>query len=233
MGNLPWNVDLFHRLGKLSIKKGSPMMKSGACLVEVVLFDFGGVLAEEGFREGLLALGKMSGLDPNTFMKKGFEVMHESGYATGKVTEDKYWQIMRDQAGIEGSDESFQREILSRFVIRSWMIDLVIKLKEKEIKLGILSDQTNWLDELNKHYDFFKYFDRVYNSYQGGKSKRDITLFKEVIGWFSVDPDKILFIDDHPGNIERANQGGLKTILYKDRMSFMDEIIRYCPFLKG
>ena len=159
--------------------------------------------------------------------------MHESGYATGKVSEEVYWQVMRDQTGIEGSTNFFQREILRRFVVRPWMIELVKKLKREGIRLGILSDQTNWLDELNKQYDFFKYFDRVYNSYHDGKSKRDVTLFKDVIGWFSANPDKILFIDDHPGNIERADQAGLETILYKDRTGFMDEIIQYCPFLKG
>ena len=208
-------------------------MNSESCQVEVILFDFGGVLAEEGFREGLMALGRLNGLDPNTFMEKGFEVMHESGYATGKVSEEVYWQVMRDQTGIEGSTNFFQREILRRFVVRPWMIELVKKLKREGIRLGILSDQTNWLDELNKQYDFFKYFDRVYNSYHDGKSKRDVTLFKDVIGWFSANPDKILFIDDHPGNIERADQAGLETILYKDRTGFMDEIIQYCPFLKG
>ncbi len=207
-------------------------MNPKSCLVEVILFDFGGVLAEEGFREGLLALGEMNGLDPDLVMEKGFEIMHTSGYATGKASEEIYWQVMRDQTGIEGSTDFFQQEILNRFLIRTWMIDLVKRLKEAGIKLGILSDQTNWLDELNKQYGFFNYFDRIYNSYHGGKSKRDVTLFKDVTGWFSVNPDKILFIDDHPGNIERASQAGLKTILYKDRAGFIDEIIQYCPFLK-
>jgi putative hydrolase of the HAD superfamily len=207
-------------------------MNLKSCLAEVILFDFGGVLAEEGFKEGLLALGEMNGLDPIAFMKKGFEIMHESGYATGKVPEAIYWQIMRDQTGIKGSAGSFQQEIINRFLIRTWMIDLVKRLKKEGLKLGILSDQTNWLDELNKQYDFFKYFDRVYNSYHGGKSKRDITLFEDVIAWFSFPSDKILFIDDHPGNVERAGQAGLKTILYMDRAGFMDEMSRYCPFLK-
>ena len=49
-------------------------MNSESCQAEVILFDFGGVLAEEGFRNGLMALGRLNGLDPNTFMEKGFAI---------------------------------------------------------------------------------------------------------------------------------------------------------------
>jgi HAD superfamily hydrolase (TIGR01509 family) len=206
-------------------------MNSESCLVKVILFDFGGVLAEEGFREGLLAIGEMNGLDPGAFMEKGFEIMHGSGYATGKVPEGKYWQELREQTGIKGSDKDLRREILTRFIIRPWMIDLVKRLKAQGVHLGILSDQTNWLEELNEQYDFFRYFDPVYNSYYEGKSKKDITFFRDVIDRLSVQPDRILFIDDNSGNIERAGRAGLKTILYKDRPGFMDEISRYCPFI--
>ena len=34
--------------------------------IKAVLFDFGGVLAEEGFRNGLLELGRRQGLNPQT-----------------------------------------------------------------------------------------------------------------------------------------------------------------------
>lgn len=207
------------------------MMNTTPCLVEVILFDFGGVLAEEGFREGLLALGEINARDPGAVMEKGFEIMHRSGYVTGRVSERVYWQALREQTGIDGSDEKLRREILDRFIIRTWMIDLVKRLKAEGIRLGILSDQTNWLDELNKQYDFFKYFDHVCNSYHEGKSKRDITLFKDVAARFSVLPEKILFIDDNSGNTERAGRAGLKTILYLDRAGFMDKIAGYCPFL--
>jgi putative hydrolase of the HAD superfamily len=36
-------------------------------MIKAVLFDFGGVLAEEGFREGLKAIGVKNGLDPDDF----------------------------------------------------------------------------------------------------------------------------------------------------------------------
>jgi len=35
--------------------------------IEVVLFNFGGVLAEEGFREGLIAIARLNNVDPSVF----------------------------------------------------------------------------------------------------------------------------------------------------------------------
>jgi hypothetical protein len=37
------------------------------CTVEAILFDFGGVIAEEGFRNGLVAIAQASGLPMNWF----------------------------------------------------------------------------------------------------------------------------------------------------------------------
>jgi hypothetical protein len=37
-------------------------------MVKAIVFDFGGVLAEEGFKEGLKAIGKKNELDPDVFL---------------------------------------------------------------------------------------------------------------------------------------------------------------------
>ncbi len=51
------------------------------------------------------------------------------------------------------------------------MFDIVKKLRGSGIGVAILKDQTNWLDELNERYDFFKLFDVIYNSYHLGKAR--------------------------------------------------------------
>ena len=197
--------------------------------VEAVLFDFGGVLSEEGFKNGLQAIARLNGLDKEDFVRTANDVVHTCGYVIGKVPENTYWEILRKTTGIRGDDRHLRNEILSRFGLRGWMIDAVKRLKALKVCVGILSDQTNWLDELDTRDNFFREFDYVFNSYHMGKSKKDSSHFTDVVSILGAEIDKVLFIDDDLGNCERAKQVGLKVIHYRDHKLFLEELSRYFP----
>jgi len=195
--------------------------------IKAVLFDFGGVLAEEGFREGLMEIARSNGLDPLSFFEFAGAAAYDTGYALGKADERIYWDTLREKAGIRGSDEEFRGEILSRFVIRPWMIDLVRSLRDRLKDVSILSDQSNWLDELETRYGFSREFTRVFNSYHMGKGKKDPELFSEIAGELGLEPSEILFIDDNEGHTARARSRGLHAILYRDRESLLSELAHF------
>jgi putative hydrolase of the HAD superfamily len=198
-------------------------------MIDVVLFDFGGVLAEEGWKEGFRVIAEANGMDGDDIIRTASGTVYETGYILGKGSESSFWNAMREKTGIQGDDAFLKHEIFSRFILRDWMIDFVKKLKSKNMLVGILSDQTDILDKLNDRFDFFKWFDYVFNSYHMGKGKWDISLFDDIAGLLKTPPDRILFIDDDPGNVQRARQKGWKAILYVDADSFhleMDKLLR-------
>ena len=80
-----------------------------------VIFDFGGVLAEEGFREGIRAIGKEQGFDPEEFNKMSSDLAYQTGYITGGCDEHSYWNAVREKTGVKGEDQEFREEILKRF----------------------------------------------------------------------------------------------------------------------
>jgi putative hydrolase of the HAD superfamily len=55
--------------------------------IGVVLFDFGGVLYDEGFKNGLKAIARANGLDDEAFVRTANDVIHACGYVVGKATE--------------------------------------------------------------------------------------------------------------------------------------------------
>lgn len=204
-------------------------MKRSDMNIDAVLFDFGGVIAEEGFKQGLTAIAKANRLDERTFIQEAFDTIHSTGYVLGKAPESTFWNILRQKTGVKGDDASLRNEIFSRFTLRDWMIDLVKKLKANEVKVGILSDQTDMLDKLDKKFDFFRLFDYIFNSYYMGKGKRDPSLFDDIVQALKTEPDRVLFIDDDSGNVDRAKQKGWKGIQYVDRDSFQKNIEEILP----
>jgi len=192
--------------------------------IDVVLFDFGGVIAEEGWKEGLKVIAKANGLDESRFLQDAIDTVYATGHVLGKAPESLFWNALREKTGIKETDAQLMKEIFSRFLIRDWMIDLAKKLKAQKITVGILSDQTDMLDKLNQRYDFFRWFDHVFNSYHLGKGKRDPSLFDDVARVLRKSPGRILFIDDDPGHVDRARKKGWKAIRYVDRDSFLKEM---------
>ncbi len=200
--------------------------------VSAALFDFGGVIAEEGFREGLYAIAQENGLDRNAFFGAVDAIIYECGYLTGMADEAAFWQEVRNRTGARGDDEVLRREILRRFVLRPAMIAVVDSLRRRGTLVALLSDQTNWLDEIDRANSLFRHFDRVFNSYHIRKSKRDASIFREVCAALAVEPRDTLFIDDNADHIGRARGQGLQTLHFvgfDDFRSRLERIFAWQP----
>lgn len=183
-------------------------------MLTAILFDFGGVLAEEGFREGLKEIARKNGLDPDHFYSTADKLIYETGYLTGHTDEPVYWNTLRARTGINGTDQELREEILKRFVLRPDMITCVDILRSEGFLVAMLSDQTNWLEEIDRETSLFGHFDRVFNSIRTHLSKRDARTFRKVCDMLMLKPEETLFIDDNRGHIQRAKESEMQTILF-------------------
>jgi putative hydrolase of the HAD superfamily len=181
-------------------------------LVKAALFDFGGVIAEEGFLEGLRVIGEGNGLEPDAFFQVVDSLIYETGYLTGTADEASFWKAVKARTGISGGEDALRREIVTRFVLRPGMLAAVDFLRTKGMTVAMLSDQTNWLEEIDQVTGLFRHFDRIFNSYRIHKSKRDASVFADVCAALGRKPEETLFIDDNINHIKRAQSLGLFTI---------------------
>jgi putative hydrolase of the HAD superfamily len=182
--------------------------------ISAVLFDFGGVLVEEGFREGLYDLARQQGLNPQAVHLAAYDAIYESGYVLGRGTEEDFWRLLCQKTGLSGHIKPLREAIATQFALRPRMLALVRALRLQGYITGILSDQTDWLDRMDAELHFFQDFDKVYNSYYLGKGKRDPSVFDDVVNDLGLAPDQAVFVDDDPGNCERARSRGLKAVLF-------------------
>ena len=190
----------------------------------VLLFDYGGVLAEEGFTAGLKAIAADNGLAPEPFFERATEIIYACGYVTGRTGAADYWQLVRREFPIEGTDDELSGEILSRFILRPGMIAKVRAIKKQGRRTAILSDQTDWLDILDRRDNFLDEFDPVINSYYLGSTKREPSTFMEAVRIIGVRPEEILFVDDNRDHIDRAAGLGLQTHLFTSEPDFGREL---------
>jgi len=197
-----------------------------ASAITTILFDYGGVLAEEGFTLGLAAIAAKNSLDPAAFFHTAAETIYACGYVTGRSTEQAYWQLLRSRTGIKGEDRALTEAILSRFTLRPKMLGAVRALRKQGLTPVIVSDQTDWLDRLNERQPFFQEFSRVFNSYHLGKSKREPSLFTDILATLEVQPRHALFVDDNQGHIDRATALGLQTHLFRNEELFFTDLAR-------
>jgi len=196
-------------------------------VIKAVLFDFGGVIAEEGFYEGLLAVGRMNHLSPEVFFKIVDTLIAETGYLTGKTDEAFFWNAVRNKTNITMSDAILRDEILKRFALRPEIIAYADLLRSKGFIVAMLSDQTNWLDEIDQKTSLFQHFDVIFNSYHIHKSKRDATVFMDVCAALGVKPQEALFIDDNSKHVQRAQREGLQVLHFEGIRDFEKRIREY------
>lgn len=203
----------------------------GCAHIDAAIFDYGGVLAEEGFRDGFTAIARERGLDPEGLVRAAADIAYR-GWVVGTADEAGFWAALAAQ-GVTGDPAQLRREILSRFTLRDWIPPLLTRLAGAGLTLAVLSDQTNWLDELEQRDRFFHLFDVVANSYRLGKCKRDGTVFTDMVDRLGIAPGRALFIDDNPGNVERARAAGLRGHLYQDRAGLLAALAEACPGLEN
>ena len=180
-----------------------------------VYFDLGGVYYTEGFREGLFAIAQKHGLDEEEFYQTATEIIFTTGYVRGEIPETKFWNQLAEATGI-GEHLSNEREaILSAFKPFPGMPKLAARIRE-QVPIGLLTDQCNWLYELDERDGLLSAFDTVVNSYEEGYTKRDMEIFRIACQRFGFLPEEVAFFDDNPDNIDRANEFGFRAFLFED-----------------
>jgi len=194
--------------------------------IRAVLFDFGGVIATEGFRDGLHAVARRQGLDPGELVRIGMDAIYDSGYITGRGSETGFWGMMRQRSGLAGTDGELTAGILTSFAVRPRMLEAVRRLRRMGIVTVILSDQTDWLERLDERDDFYREFDQVFNSYRLGKGKRDPEIFADVVALLGIEAGESLFVDDIPANVERSITRGVRGLLFENEEEFLAELER-------
>ena len=181
---------------------------------KAVLLDFGGVFYTEGFRRGLFAIARKHGVEESLFYETAARVIFADGYVRGEAPEGRFWEELAGAAGLDVDLYQERNLILQAFEPIPGMEALVARTSER-VPVGLLTDQCNWLYELDERDGFFSAFDAVITSYEEGFTKRDPEIFRVACQRMDVFPAEALFFDDDMGNVSRARDFGMRAYLFE------------------
>jgi putative hydrolase of the HAD superfamily len=186
--------------------------------IEVIIFDLGNVILPFNHYQIAEKLSRFSQRkefqDPQRLFSYLFDF--EKGvindFDLGRVSPPEFFRSVKEHLGLSLSFEEFVpiwNDIFSENVEIS---EIIRSLKGKK-RLGLLSNT----DPFHFHYILSKFpimtsFDKWILSYEVGFKKPAVEIFKKAIEWASVEPEKILFIDDMEKHVEVAVSLGMQGI---------------------
>lgn len=176
-------------------------------MVELVLFDLGGVLADFG---GVGPMRELAGIDTDEEVwRRWLACPWVRAFERGACGADEFAAGLVSEWGLSISPEQF----LAGF--RSWLAaplpgaeELVRSVRDR-MPVGCLSNtnQVHW-DEAVVDWPLVDLFDHRFLSFQIGLLKPDADVFQHVAKAVALEPSRVLFLDDNLINVEGARHAG-------------------------
>jgi putative hydrolase of the HAD superfamily len=198
--------------------------------IEVILYDLGNVILPFSHFQIAEKLSRFSQRDEFQEPKRLFSYLFDfengaiNGYEIGKVSSLEFFQFLK---------ESLQLTILFEEFVPIWDdifsenedVSKIILSQKGKWKLGLVSN-TNPLhfDYVLKKFPILYIFDKWILSHEIGFKKPAIEIFQRAIEWASVNPEKILFIDDMKTHVEVAISLGMQGIHFISAQQLKEEL---------
>ncbi len=198
---------------------------------EAFITDFGGVLTTP-LQDAMAKFAESEGIELQDFVRvalgaySGGEDSLVTRFETGHATEAEFSQAMSERlteiAGHPIVPEGLVARIFAGIRLENEMLQLVRDVKGMGLKTALLSN--SWGTELYPP-DLEGLFDVSLISGEIGLRKPDPAIFALAAQRVGTNPDRCIFVDDHPGHLEAAGEMGMTTVLHRTPAQTRDEVL--------
>ena len=198
--------------------------------IEVILFDLGNVILPFSHFQIAEKLSrfcqKKEFQDPQKIFFYLFDLQKGiiNEFDVGKVSPPEFFQSIKEKLDLSISFDVFLPIWNDIFVEDQEVSQIILSLKGRW-RLGLLSNT----DPLHFNYILSKFpvmrtFDKWILSYEVGFKKPAIEIYQKAIEWASVEPKKILFIDDMKKYVDVAVSLGMQGIHFISASQLKEEL---------
>jgi len=205
-------------------------MRSEKKVIEVILFDLGNVILPFNNDQIAQKLSRFSQKNELQDPQKVFSYLFDlekgviNSFDMGKASPSEFFQSIKKYLGLSISFEEFIPIWTDIFIENQEVSEIILSLKGRW-KLGLLSntDPLHFSYLLSK-FPIIRTFEKCILSYEVGFKKPDVRIFQKAIEWASVEPEKILFIDDTKGHVGVAVSLGMQGIHFISAHQLKEEL---------
>lgn len=134
---------------------------------------------------------------------------------TGRIFEDQYWQQLDRVAGWSLPLDVYRQIVRQNFRELEGVRSQIIDLRRRGYRLGLLSNHVReWIDHLERQFQFQQLFDDVVYSYQLGQLKPERSVYHLALRRLRADPEKTLVVDDMTKNLLSARELGCQVLQF-------------------
>jgi len=198
--------------------------------IEVIIFDLGNVILPFNHYQIVEKLSRFSQRKEFQDPPKIFSYLFDfskgaiNGYEVGKVSSLEFFESLKEFLYLPISFEEFVPIWNDIFWEDVKVSEIVRSLKGKK-RLGLLSN-TNPLhfEYILSKFPVVKEFDQWILSHEVGFKKPAPEIFQKAIEWASVEPKRILFIDDMKKHVEAGLSLGMQSIHFISAQQLKEEL---------
>jgi putative hydrolase of the HAD superfamily len=191
---------------------------------DTLLVDFGGVLTTNVF-DAFAEFCRAEGLAPDT-VRDRFMTDPEArdllgDLETGRIDEAQFEPRFAALLGVERAEGLIDR-LFAGMVPEPAMLDAVRAARRGGVRTGLLSN--SWGQERYDRATLEELFDAVVISGEVGMRKPSPEIYSLAAERLGREPERIVFVDDLPGNLKPAREIGMATVLHRDAGATVAEL---------
>lgn len=191
--------------------------------IDTVFFDWGGVVANDPGDDFLTQLLKNIGATDEQIAHIFKTYMKD--FMRGHISENEYWQEIKSHYGLSIPDTiSDEFKKWNGLVANQDILKLVAELKNRGVKVAILSNVIEPTYNVLDHAGYYDLFDEVIASCKVGYAKPEKQIYQISLDRLGTIAERSLFIDDKQNNLEPAEEMGFHVILAQDPEQIIHDI---------
>jgi len=191
-------------------------------MIKNIIFDNGGVIVKSSSRFFIPLFRKYTDKPVRTMMQSYWEMARKLD--TGYESEKSFYKRFSDHMGLKCHWSTVHK---IRYSIASLIPGtlMIVKSLSKNYSLYMLNNEyKEFMQFLQKKYDYFKYFKGRITSYQAHCRKPDAKIYRILLKKYNLKPHESLFIDDKKENVQAARKIGMHAVRFKGARQLRKEL---------